>query len=205
MKHVDSRVLVGAALILLGALMLLERIGFFRGAIDVFWGAVFLAGAAYFIYRFASDPAGEWWAAIPGFALAGLAAESLLPPVLGDWHGLFFLGALGLGFFGVYFSGRERWWAIIPGGVLITLAFISVLTDKLGIEQTGGFLFVGLGVTFLLVAVLASMQWAYIPGVLLLALGALLGTAFAGAFDYLGPAALILAGLVLVLQFARKK
>jgi hypothetical protein len=78
------------------------------------------------------------------------------------------------------------------------------LTDQLGVEETGGFLFVGLGITFLLVAALASRQWAYIPGVILLALGALLGTTYAGALDFLWPAALVIAGVVLIWRFARR-
>jgi hypothetical protein len=204
MKRLDYRILIGAGLIVLGALILLERLGLFHRAVDVFWGGVMLVAGAYFLYRFAIDPRGDWWAAIPGTALAGLAAESLWPRALGDWGGLFFLGALGLGFFAVYLSGRERWWALIPGGVLLTLAFISVLTDQLGVEETGGFLFLGLGVTFLLVALLASKQWAYIPGVILLAMGALLGTAYAGALDFLWPAALVICGVLLIWRFARK-
>jgi hypothetical protein len=190
MRRVDYRILIGGGLILMGGLIFLERLGLFRGLLDLFWGAVMLVAAAYFLYRFALDPRGEWWAAIPGFALAGLATESLMSPFFGDWDGLFFLGALGLGFFAVYLSGRQRWWAIIPGGVLITLAFISVLSDWLGVEDTGGFLFVGFGLTFLVVAVLASMQWAYIPGVILLVLGAILGIANASSVDLLWPAAL---------------
>ena len=204
MKQLDYRILIGAGLVVLGALMLLERVGLFRGALDVFWGGLLLIGGAYFLYRFVTNPQTEWWAAIPGTALAGLAAESLWPRALGDWGGLFFLGGLGLGFFAVYLSGRERWWAIIPGGVLLTLAFISVLTETLGVEETGGFLFVGLGITFLMVALLASRSWAYIPGVILLAMGALLGTAYAGALDYLWPAALVIAGAVLIWRFARR-
>ena len=204
MRRLDYRILIGAGLIVLGGLMLLERLGLFRGALDVFWGGVLLLGGAYFLYRFASNPQGEWWAAIPGTALAGLAAESLWPRALGNWGGLFFLGGLGLGFFAVYLSDRQRWWAIIPGGVLVTLGIIAALTDQFGIEETGGVLFVGLGVTFLLLALLASKQWAYIPGVILLALGALLGTAYAGALDFLWPAALIVCGLLLIWRFARR-
>jgi len=203
-RRLDYRILIGAGLIVLGGLMLLERLGLFRGALDVFWGGVLLLGGAYFLYRFASNPQGEWWAAIPGTALAGLAAESLWPRALGNWGGLFFLGGLGLGFFAVYLSDRQRWWAIIPGGVLVTLGIIAALTDQFGIEETGGVLFVGLGVTFLLLALLASKQWAYIPGVILLALGALLGTAYAGALDFLWPAALIVCGLLLIWRFARR-
>ena len=205
MKRLDFRILIGAGLILMGALMLLERLGIFRGAIDFFWGAVFLVGAAYFLYRFASNPTIEWWAAIPGFALAGLASESLLPRMFGDWGGLFFLGALGLGFFAVYLSGRHRWWAIIPGGVLITLAFLTILESRLGIQETPGFLFLGLGLTFLLLAVAASLRWAYIPGIVLLAFGAILGTTYAGALDYLWPAVLVVCGLLLIWRFARTR
>ncbi len=205
MRRLDFRVLAGAALILLGVLMLLERIGLFRGAANFFWGVVFLAGGAYFLYRFASHMQAEWWAAIPGFALVGMGADNLLPGLLGDWSGLFFLGFLGLGFFAVYFSGRERWWALIPGGVLVTLGITSAVGDVYHVPETGGVFFIGLGLTFLLVAVLASMQWAYIPAVVLLVMGALLGTPFANSLDYIWPAALILAGLLLIFQFVRRR
>ena len=59
--------------------------------------------------------------------------------------------------------------------MLITLGIVAALTDMYGARETGGFFFLGLGLTFLLVAVLASMQWAYIPGVILLLMGVALG------------------------------
>lgn len=204
MKNVDFRILIGGALIVLGALMLLQRLGVFPGLVEVFWGVVFLAGGAFFLYRFAGDPPGQWWAAIPGFALAGLAAEALLPRALGDWHGLLFLGALGLGFFAVYFSGHQRWWGIIPGGVLITLGIVAVAGQKLGIQDSGPILFVGIGLTFLLVAVLTGMRWAYIPGIVLLVLAALVGSAYTNVLNYFWPVVLILAGLLMIWQFVRK-
>jgi hypothetical protein len=166
---------------------------------------VFLAGGIYFFYRFANNPGGEWWALIPGAALAGIGVDSLMSGVLGDFGGFFFLGFLGVGFLAVYFSGRERWWAIIPGGVLITLGIVSVLDNVYGIGETGGFFFLGLGLTFFMVAVLASLQWAYIPGVVLLIMGALLSSPFVGVMSYIWPAALIVGGLLLVVQFMRKK
>jgi hypothetical protein len=205
MKRIDFRILVGAALILLGALMLLERIGLFHGVSDFFWGIVFLTGGAYFLYRFANNIRSEWWAAIPGSALVGLGADSLLSGILGNWGGFFFLGSLGLGFLIIYFTGRERWWAIIPGGVLLTLGFVSVLDHVFGGRETGGFFFLGLGLTFLLVAILASMQWAYIPAVVLLIMGALLGTPFVGSLNLVWPAVLIIGGLILIFQFMRRK
>jgi hypothetical protein len=184
--------------------MFLERTGLLPGGVDVFWGVAFLAVAAYFLYRFASDPREDWWAAIPGFALLGLSAESLPDSILGDLHGMFFLVALGLGFFAVYFSDRERWWAIIPGGVLVTLGLVAALTTRFGVVDNGGVLFAGFGITFLLVGILARAGWAYIPAVTLLALGGLIGTAFPGVMGLFWPAVLVVAGLILILRFIRQ-
>jgi hypothetical protein len=205
MKRIDLRIMIGGGLVLLGLLMLLERFGLFHGAADIFWGLIFLAGGIYFFYRFANNTSGEWWALIPGAALAGIGVDSIFSGLFGNWGGFFFLAFLGLGFLAVYFSGRERWWAIIPGGVLLTLGVISVLGNIYSGVETGGFFFLGLGLTFLLVAVLASLQWAYIPGVILLIMGALIGSPFAGASNYIWPAALILGGVLLILQFMRKR
>jgi hypothetical protein len=203
MNRINFRILIGGALILLGILMLLERFGIFRGATDIFWSVIFLAGGVYFLYRFALDMRGEWWALIPGFALIGVGASIVLP---GQWSGFSFLGFLGISFLAIYLSNHQRWWAIIPGGVLITLGIVAALTDMYGARETGGIFFLGLGLTFLLVAVLASMQWAYIPGVILLLMGAALGyTPMAGALNYVWPAALILMGLLLIFQFVRPK
>jgi hypothetical protein len=206
MKRIDFRILAGAGLILLGALMLLERLGIFRGELrNLFWGVLFLIGGGYFLFRFLTNVHADWWAAIPGSALIGIGLDSLIPSVLDKWTGFFFLGFLGLGFLAIFFTGHERWWSLIPGGVLITLGITSFLSDMYGLQETGGIFFIGLGITFFLVAILASMKWAYIPGAILLVLGALIGTSFAGVLNYVWPAALILAGLLLILQFARRK
>ncbi len=204
MKQISVRIWVGAGLVLLGMLMLFERFGLFHGITNYFWGLLFLAAGGYFLYRFANNVRGEWWAVIPGSALIGLGLQSFVPSVLGDWSGFLFLGALGLGFFAVYFSDRERWWAIIPGGVLVTLGLTSALGDVFRVSDTGGFFFLGLGLTFILVAVLASLEWAWIPGVVMLVLGAVIGTPFIGSLNYVWPAALILGGLLLIFRFARR-
>lgn len=201
----NARIWLGGGLVLLGLLMLLERFGLFQGVLRLFWGAAFLAASLFFFSRFMHRMDAEWWTAIPAFGLLGLAASSLLGSFLPDWSGAFFLGALGLGFLTIYLGDRSRWWALIPAGVLLTLAFNSVLSDAYGVQETGGFFFLGLGLTFLLVAVLASLQWAWIPGVVLLVMAGLIGIPIPGSTNYLWPAALIAGGLLLVLQFARKQ
>jgi hypothetical protein len=204
MNRWPVRVWIGAGLVVLGALMLLERFGVMQGLANLFWGLIFAAGGAWFLYRFTLRTRSEWWAAIPGFTLLGLGAETVLPSALSNWSGFLFLGAIGLGFLAVYFSGRERWWALIPGGVLVTLGLISVVGEFFGGRETGGLLMLGFGITFLLVAILASQQWAWIPGIVLLVIGAFIGTPFAGAINYAWPIALIAGGLLLIVQFMRR-
>jgi hypothetical protein len=201
MKRFDYRILIGAALILGGILMLLDKTQILHNAIDFFWAGLLAIGAGIFLFWFFSDRS-KWWAAIPGFTLAGMAASSLLLDRIG-WGGLAFLGGIGVGFWAVYLSGRERWWAIIPGGVLLTLGFSSALTEVFNIADTGGVFFVGLGLTFLLVALLAKMKWAFIPSAVLLLLGFFLGTPFLGVLEYVWIGVLLIAGVVLVISAIR--
>ena len=212
MKRLDVRTIFGGGLLLLGCLLLLEKLNVLRGASDLFWGVIFLLGAAFFLSVFAQSPRGRWWAIIPAMALLGMGGSAILPRAFSGWGGGIFLGALGLAFWVIYATDRSRWWGIIPGGVLMTLAAVSVLNDtqRLGSLNTGSLFFVGLGLTFLMVALLPNpigkMQWAYIPAITLVLMGALLGSqATSGLADYIWPAALILTGLLVLYGFYFKK
>lgn len=208
MKRFDFRTLFGAGLVLLGGLMLLEKVGILRGASSLFWGAALLAAAAYFFYVFAQDSRGRWWAIIPAMALLGMGGSAILPQVFKGLGGGMFLGTLGVAFFLVYFTDRSRWWGVIPGGVLLTLAVITVVDEAESFRAfgSGSLFFLGLGLTFLLVALLPNpagkMHWAYIPAIVLLLMGAFLGSsATAGLANYIWPVALILAGLLVIFGF----
>lgn len=205
MKRVDIQTGVGAGLVILGGLMLLEKLGILMGAASLFWSMVLLLGGVYFLAVFGKEPRGRWWAVIPGMALVGMALESFLPRFFSDLAGLFFLGSLGLAFFLVYLMERGRWWAIIPGGALFTLALVSVLENST-LMDTSGVFFLGLGLTFFLVALLPTpagkMDWAYIPGLVLLVLGALVGGQYASLLGgILWPVVLIIAGVALIVRF----
>jgi len=206
MKRFDPRIVIGTLLILAGALGFLQAFGFLQDASDVFWGLVFLAGGGIFLFMFAGGFAsGQWWAAIPGLVLAGIGVLILLPDSLDDLGGAVFLGAIGLSFWLVYLSGRDRWWAIIPGGVLVTLAAVT-LTDTLfrGMDVGGGIFFLGLALTFLLVALLAGMSWAYWPAGALGVLGVFLFfQSQIYLFSYVAAAALIGAGALMIFRSLR--
>jgi len=206
MKRFDPRIVIGTLLVLAGALGFLQAFGFLQNASDLFWGIVFLAAGALFLFVFASSFAsGGWWAAFPGFVLAGIGVLILLPDALEDIGGGLFLGALGLSFWMVYLTGRDKWWAIIPGGILFTLAGVAILSDSvLGGTDTGGVFFLGLAVTFLLVAILADIRWAYWPAGVLVVLGIFLFfQSQVYLFSYIAAAALIGAGVYIILRSMR--
>jgi hypothetical protein len=208
MKRFDPRIVIGTLLIVAGTLGFLEAFGFLRDASDIFWGLVFLAAGGIFLYMFAGGFAsGQWWAVIPGLVLAGIGVLILLPDSLDDLGGAVFLGAIGLSFWLVYFSGRERWWAIIPGGVLLTLAVVSAIPSNLfGGTDSGGVFFLGLATTFLLVAILANMQWAYWPAGALGVFGVFLFfQSQIYLLSYVAAAALIGAGIFIILRSLRSE
>lgn len=202
-KRYDPRLWLGILLVLGGLLALLDAMGVISNAGGIFWGLIFAAGGALFLYMLLNDRE-NWWAAFPAFTLFGLAAQSFLPDSLSNFDGLVFFAGISLGFWWVYFTGTERWWAIIPAGVLLTLGATSAIDNMLGGDSGGGLFFLGLGLTFILVAILPggnSRQWAYIPGVILLVFGALLGTPARGLSEYIWPAILIILGGYFVVRF----
>jgi hypothetical protein len=210
MRRIDARLIIGLLLIAGGVVYLLQNLGFITWGSAV-WAAAFLIGAVAFLVMFVRDRA-AWWAIIPGLTLLGLggnmALELVNPAAEETWGGSLFLGSLGLAFLIIYLRDRGQWWAIIPGGVLVSLAVVSGL-DNLNLPiETGGIFFLGLGQTFLLVALLptsgASMRWAFFPAAALLAMGILIAVGFERAINYLWPLALILGGLFLLVRAARR-
>jgi hypothetical protein len=103
----------------------------------------------------------------------------------------------------------ENWWAVIPGGVLLTLAIVAGLSENLEGIETGGVFFLGLGLTFALLALLPTgdgkLTWALIPAVVLFLMGLLITAAAAEFINYVWPAALILGGLYLLYRAFRSR
>lgn len=204
MRSLNPRLLLGILLVLGGLLSLLDALGIISNAGGIFWGLIFAAGGLIFLYMLVNNRE-NWWAAFPAFTLLGLALSSFLPESLEAFDGLVFFAGISLGFWWVYFTGTDRWWAIIPAGILLTLGIVSLVDSASAGIETGGLFFLGMGLTFILVAVLpgdkSGRSWALIPGVILLVFGALLGTPYRDFTDYLWPAILILLGGYFVFRF----
>lgn len=191
----------GFTLAALGVLILLPE------SLDDLGGAIFLGGIALsFWYVYLTDRSGRWWAIIPGGVLTALSLLILASSYFEEYSGAIVLGGIGLTFFAVYLSNPgERWWAIIPGGVLSTLAGMTIAAERFGEFQTAGFFFFGLALTFLLVALLARMQWAYWPAAILGVMGFLGIASLLDFANYIWAIALIVVGGFMILRYFTRR
>jgi hypothetical protein len=203
MNKFDSRLLWGGLLILGGLLFLLQNLGLF--ALNNFAWAVLmgLAGLS-FLYVVISDRS-RWWAVIPGIVLSYLAIliimDQLAPAFSNTIGGALMLAAIGVSFGIIYFLNRTFWWAIIPCGVMMTLAVVAASDQFFSGMETGGLFFLGLGLTFALLAWIPTpagrLRWALIPAGVMTLMGVLISFSSTSLFRLVWPAVLILAGLYL--------
>lgn len=191
----------GFTLTALGALILLPE------QLDEIGGAVFLGGVALsFWYVYFTDRVSRWWAIIPGGVLTALTLLIFASSYFDEYSGAIVLGGIGITFFIVYLTNPgERWWALIPGGVLATLAGMTIAADRFGEFQTAGFFFLGLSATFLLVAVLGGMRWAYWPALALGVMGALGLASLMNIANYVWAVALIAIGGFMIFRVFTKQ
>lgn len=187
----------GFTLASLGVLILLPE------SLDEYGGAIFLGGIGLsFWYVYFNSREERWWAMIPAGVLTALAVMIVVAARFEDFGGAVVLGGIGLSFFGVYITNRlERWWALIPAGVLSTLAGVTIAAQRFGEFQTAGFFFFGLAFTFLMVALLANMNWAYWPALVLGVMGFLGIASLLDIANYLWAVALIAVGGFLLFRY----
>ena len=205
----NSTMLWGLLLIALGSFFFLQATGILGVLSSLFWTLIFAAAGSVFLYFFLTGLHDRWWAAIPGFTLMGLAAvifyDKFAPPFFSDIGGAIFLGSIGVSFLAIFFTNRQLWWALIPGGALMSIAAVVVTSQFGGWINPGSVLFIGLGLTFGLLGLLSTylgvnLRWAYIPAAVLLVLGLIVVTPFAGGANFVWALALIGVGAFLVLR-----
>lgn len=195
--------IIGIVLVVLGALSLLQNFGLLGFVASLVWAAVFAVGGAVFLYLFLRNTA-HWWAAIPAGALLGIAATigaSELPWIPGSVAGSLFLGMLSLGFLAIYLTDHAHWWAVIPGGTLLSVAATAAMSEVLPGEATGGVLFIGLALTFAVLALLPGapkLRWAFVPAAVLGVMGVLLMMSAVQLAGAIWPLVLIAAGIALL-------
>lgn len=211
----DYRTLFGVLLIVAGALLALQQFGYLQGDWnDALFAGLWALGSLYFYDQYRQNKA-HWWFGLVAFILGGLAVTNALdlivPPVGDVLGGGIFLGAIGAGFLIVYRRNPTNWWAIIPAGTLFSLALISMVND-LPFElpfDSGGILFIGLGLTFLTLTQITvngeKLSWGFFPAIPLFALGLFVAFGSAASWNLIWPTALVLLGACFLIEAIRKR
>jgi len=212
LKLISARLFWGLVLVIGGVLLLLDTFGIFKGG-ALFWTILSALAGILFLSVYVTNHV-HWWALIPGVFFLAVAVliglSAFLPGFSGTpLGGTVILGGIGLSFLLVYLVDHKNWWAIIPAGIMATLAVVAGLNPFMTGEASGGIFFLGLGLTFGLVAVLPTstgpMRWPWIPAAILGIFGILLILAAGRYINYVWPSALILVGLVLVIRAAVRR
>ena len=210
MERQSGRILFALILIAMGVLALLNNFNMLPFSIDnnqIFWTLAFGGVGLAFIAVFVTGIRQNWWAIIPGLTLLALGLLIGFPAFWNELGGSMFLGMIGLSFWLVFLTAPvERWWAIIPGGVLLTLTGVTLIsTTRMDDMVGGGIFFLGLGLTFALVYLLARMRWALWPAGVLGFMGALLMAGAGNMASLVLPILLVGAGGILILRALRPR
>ena len=212
MRILSSRLLWGFILVIGGVLLLLDTFGIFKAG-GIFWTIILGIVGLLFLSIYITDH-DHWWALIPGIIFLSIVATIALYTFLPGFSdtnlgGTIILGGIALSFLLVYLAERGNWWAIIPAGVMATIAIVAVLDTSTSSLASGGIFFLGLGITFILVAILPNpvgqMRWAWIPAGILGVMGILILIAAENLINYIWPSAIIIAGVYLMVRSIRRR
>lgn len=206
----NRRLFLGVFFLFVGLAALFSNLGYFSLQKYV-WPGLLAGGGLIFLYFFLASKS-NWWAAIPGSILLAIGLTSALPWVAPGLEtrmgGSMVLAGISLGFWLVYLRTPGNWWAIIPAGVMLSVASMTLISTASGLE-TAGIFFIGLGLTFALVALLPGaslrMGWPWIPAGILLLMGFLFISSASKLASLVLPGAMILGGLVLVFRAFRNR
>lgn len=206
MKWYENRLIWGLLLVIGGIVFLLDNLNVVSLG-NLIWAMIFGVAGIAFLAVFISNRT-NWWPVIPGMVLlaigALIATEILIPSFADLFGGALILGGIALAFWIIYLINNGNWWAIIPAGVMSTLTIMVCLEPFTKGIDLGGLLFIGLGATFGLVAILPNpteqKKWAYIPAGILLGVGVLISAFSSTFFAYAWPIILILVGIFLIFR-----
>jgi len=206
-QSMKSGLVLGGLLIVFGVLALLETV---TDLGEWVWVAVLTVGGLGVYAVYATDRTEKWLLIISYamLAVAGLVTLLTLGILDDPYIATYVLFAIGLPFLVAYLFNRANWGLLIPAyvllviGVFVPLEDLGVLDDNLTVT----YILFAIAIPFFVVFIRNSKNWwALIPGGILavIALSFLIAEA---SVEYIFAAALIVAGILIVVrQFTRRE
>jgi len=168
MKRNTSNIFWGALLILVGAALLADRMGWVNFSLfstDT-WVYIFAGLSLAFLLGYLLNGLRKWGWLFPTLILAALSLTIWMADrgVNNSVVGMPILLSLALPFYVGFISNRKAWGLLIPAWVLTVLAFITLTADLVNGNLIGALFLFAIAAPFLLVYLLdRSRWWALIP------------------------------------------
>ncbi|MGD8457925.1 MAG: hypothetical protein PVF83_16225 [Anaerolineales bacterium] len=204
---------IGTLLIIGGVLLILEKLDIFSGdVVNIIWAVVCSVLGGFFLSKFFARRENWGWL-IPGLSFLGIGISNLLEliPSIGDTYSeLIILCSIGLSLVLIYINDRLHWWALVPGGLLISLGVGSIVERYNPVwVDSGSILFLGLGLSFLILFIIPTpygrLKWAFIPALILLAIGSIVAIEESLAIgNFVGPAIIIILGILVLVNVIKR-
>jgi hypothetical protein len=208
----DSRITLGALLVIIGLLALAQNLDWLRIDSQHVTGIIFLlSGAALFNQSRNDGKQVKFYSGIAamyiGFAIL-VDATRILPDQISGTAALWILAAL---FLRAHLSKRESYWPIIPAGILFTLGLMIALDgfDLIDGATIGAMINFGIAATFGYLYSTRNeqnrLEWAKYPALGFLGVSILVYFAdrHYGAGPIIFAVVLIVAGIGLIVQTVR--
>jgi predicted membrane protein len=191
----------GGLLIVFGVLALIETVTNLNAWI---WVAVLVVGGLVVYAIYATDRTERWLLIISYamLAVAGLVTLLTLGALADPYVATYVLLAIGLPFFVAFLFNRDRWGFLIPAYVLLAIA-VFVPLSELGVLNdtlTVTYVLLAVALPFYVVFFLNTRNWwALIPAGILTVIGLAFLIAEASV-EYIFAAALIVAGILILVR-----
>lgn len=173
----DTRVnlIWGAALILVGAFLLLVNVDLLPDFSGNYWAIAFGLVGLLFLAGYLASGVRNWWFAFPAAGALAIAVTIWLAEsgtrgeIVG---GLFMVMASSPFWIAFLVSPRKNWWALIPGWSALALGGVILLSPTVRGETIGTLIMFSIALPFLVVFLVnRSHWWALIPAYVMTAIG----------------------------------